>query len=118
MHDVGEVVTGNSSTKNSDTGYRAVEALLRLEKIIGKRYSDVIESVELAMVFGLPEKLRIRLRDGSLMYLRLSKKMKGRYAIHWDCRSIDGCIYRWDNSPHEARRARVYTFPHFHYCRA
>ncbi|WP_420917916.1 toxin-antitoxin system TumE family protein [Pyrodictium abyssi] len=43
---------------------------------------------------------------------------EGKVRDTLDRRGVDGCIYRWDNSPHEAHRQRVSTFPHhFHHCR-
>jgi hypothetical protein len=58
--------------------------------------------------------LRIMLVDGSFVDVWFSLKLKGRYSYHWECKAIDGTIYRHDNAPHKLWR-EVVTFPkHFH----
>jgi hypothetical protein len=57
-----------------------------------------------------PNKLRLRLTDGSFLDVWLSAD--GDYAYHWEQRRQRGRLYRWDNAPHHPR---VGTFPdHFH----
>ena len=59
-------------------------------------------------------KLRVYLEDESYMDVWVSRKLGDRYAVHWERRHVDGTIYRWDNTPHEAHKS-VSTFPHhFH----
>lgn len=57
-----------------------------------------------------PNKLRLRLTDGSFLDVWLS--MDGDYAFHWERRRQHGTLYRWDNAPHHPH---VRTAPdHFH----
>jgi hypothetical protein len=58
--------------------------------------------------------LRIILVDGSFVDVWFSLKLEGRYSYHWECKAIDGTIYRHDNAPHKLWR-ELETFPkHFH----
>ncbi|MBI2502181.1 MAG: hypothetical protein HYW07_02980 [Candidatus Latescibacteria bacterium] len=58
--------------------------------------------------------LRIMLVDGSFVDVWFSLKLEGRYSYHWECKAIDGTIYRHDNAPHKLWR-ELETFPkHFH----
>ncbi|WP_338250613.1 hypothetical protein [Pyrodictium abyssi] len=38
-------MSNNPGTEGSDTGYAAIEALVKLERLVGERYGDVVESV-------------------------------------------------------------------------
>ena len=61
---------------------------------------------------GIPQKLRLRLIDSSIIDIYLSPR--GRYSYHWERRFIDGTIYRHDNAPHN-RWQHIQTYPkHFH----
>ncbi|MCW7074198.1 MAG: DUF6516 family protein, partial [Methanophagales archaeon] len=45
----------------------------------------------------------------------LSIKKRGVYAYHWERRSVDGTIYRYDNL-HNTRAKKLKTYPkHFHF---
>ena len=40
--------------------------------------------------------------------------VRGKFAYHWERRTVDGTIYRHDNAPH-AKWRHIRTFPkHFH----
>ena len=81
----------------------------RLSDIAEIEFSDIVDVIE-----DFKDKLRIHLKDGSFIDIWFSKKIKGRYAYHWEHRHIDGKIYRHDNIPHK-RWKSVKTFPkHFH----
>jgi len=81
----------------------------RLSDIAEIEFSDIVDIVE-----DFKDKLRIHLKDGSFIDIWFSKKIKGRYAYHWERGHIDGKIYRHDNIPHKRWRY-VKTFPkHFH----
>ncbi|MHA1594222.1 MAG: toxin-antitoxin system TumE family protein [Candidatus Baldrarchaeia archaeon] len=77
--------------------------------MIIRRYPDIVIKAE--FVDG---KLRIFLVDGSFLDIWISRRIKERYAIHWERRHVDGTIYRWDNTPHDVHKS-ISTFPHhFH----
>ncbi len=79
----------------------------KLAEIAEIEFSDIVEATEIEK-----GKLRIFLKDGSFIDVWFSKKIRGRYAYHWEC--IDGRIYRHDNIPHKKWR-NIKTFPkHFH----
>jgi len=81
----------------------------RLSDIAEIEFSDIVDVIE-----DFKDKLRIHLKDGSFIDIWFSKKIKGRYAYHWERRQIDVKIYRHDNIPHK-RWKSVKTFPkHFH----
>ena len=62
----------------------------------------------------IDNKLRLFLVDGSYIDVWLSIKRIGTYAFHWERRSIDGSLYRYDNIP-DRRARRLRTFPrHLH----
>jgi len=50
--------------------------------------------------------LRLNLSDLSYLDIRLAAD---GYAFHWERRSLDGTLYRWDDAPHHRE---VITFPH------
>lgn len=86
-----------------------IDILKKISEISEIEFSDIVEFVE-----DLREKLRIYLKDGSFMDVWFSEKIQGRYAYHWERRSIDNKIYRHDNIPHK-KWDYVKTFPkHFH----
>ncbi len=83
--------------------------LRRLRELVLRMYPEIVVDAEI--VYG---KLRIYLVDESFIDVWISRRLPNRYAIHWERRHIDGTIYRWDNTPHEAHK-RIPTFPHhFH----
>jgi hypothetical protein len=85
------------------------EVLKKLRELAINLYPEIIVDAEI--VYG---KLRIYLIDESFIDVWISRRLPNRYAIHWERRHIDGSIYRWDNTPHEAHR-HIPTFPHhFH----
>ncbi len=74
-------------------------------------FADIV--ADTAFIGGTPaspNKLRLRLADGSFLDVWLS--MDGDYAFHWERRRQHGTLYRWDNAPHHPH---VHTAPnHFH----
>ena len=59
------------------------------------------------------DKLRLVLRDSSYIDFWWSSQIPGRFSHHWECRHVDGTVYRHDNMPHPRWRY-VSTFPqHF-----
>ncbi len=85
------------------------EVLERLRELAISLHPEIV--IDAKIVYG---KLRIYLIDESFIDVWISRRLAGRYAIHWERRHIDGTIYRWDNTPHEIHR-RISTFPHhFH----
>lgn len=83
-------------------------------------YEELIEIVEVEfadlvlhcrVVTG---KLRIYMIDGSYMDVWFSRKLKQRFAYHWERRSVDGTVYRYDNRPHESLRYMKGYPKHFH----
>lgn len=85
------------------------EALEKLRDLAISLYPEIVVDAEIR--YG---KLRIYLVDESFIDVWISRRLPNRYAIHWERRHIDGTIYRWDNTPHEAHR-HIPTFPHhFH----
>lgn len=53
-----------------------------------------------------PRVLRLHLSDRSYLDIRLATD---GYVFHWERRSLDGTLYRWDDAPHHRE---VTTFPH------
>jgi len=85
------------------------ELLEKLRELAASLYPEIVVDAEI--VYG---KLRIYLIDESFIDVWILRRLSNRYAIHWERRHIDGTIYRWDNTPHEAYR-HISTFPHhFH----
>ena len=82
----------------------------RLRDVLMDRFPDLVAGV------SLPEtnRLRVFVRDGSVVDVWFSLWLEDRYSYHWERRAIDGTLYRCDNAPHK-RWASVKTFPHhFH----
>ena len=85
------------------------DVLRQLASIVETEYADIVRDYEI--VHG---KLRLYLTDGATLDVWYSRRMKGRYAYHWDRRHLNDTIYRWDNAGHEAWK-HVTTYPHhFH----
>lgn len=81
----------------------------RLALMALTEFSDIVVDTEI-----VEGKLRLHLIDGSFIDVWISRRLPGRYAVHWERRHLDGTIYRWDNTPH-ARHRGLSTFPHhFH----
>ncbi|MCI0475903.1 MAG: DUF6516 family protein [Anaerolineales bacterium] len=82
-----------------------------LVRVASAEFDDVV--VGTTLIGGTPanpNKLRLKLRDGSFLDIWLS--LDGDYAYHWELRRQRGRLYRWDNAPHYPH---VETFPaHFH----
>jgi len=82
-----------------------------LVQIAQDEFSDIVSAT--AFVGGTPaspNKLRLRMNDGSFLDVWLS--LDGDYAYHWEQRRQQGRLYRWDNAPHHPQ---INTFPaHFH----
>ena len=80
-----------------------------LADIAEKEFPDVVLHVEI-----IAGKLRLHIVDESYLDVWFSKKIKGRFAYHWERRRIDGRVYRYDNRPHEELK-HMSGFPkHFH----
>jgi hypothetical protein len=57
-------------------------------------------------------KLRLILRDGSLIDIHVSRKIPDKFGFHWE--RTDGSIFRYDNFP-DIHWKHITTFPfHFH----
>ena len=83
--------------------------LSKLKRIVGIEYNDIIRDSSIPH-----DKLRVFIRDGSIVDIWFSKKIPGRFSYHWEKRQIDGKICRHDNFP-DSRWKEVATFPkHFH----
>ncbi|MCL6447267.1 MAG: hypothetical protein K6U04_03820 [Armatimonadetes bacterium] len=59
-------------------------------------------------------KLRLYIVDGSYIDIWFSKRLRKRFAFHWERRAIDGKIYRYDNRPHEELKCLKGYPGHFH----
>ena len=83
--------------------------LSKLKRIVDIEYNDITSDSGI-----YHDKLRVFIRDGSIMDIWFSKKIPGRFSYHWERRQIDGKIYRHDNFP-DPRWEGLSTFPkHFH----
>lgn len=60
------------------------------------------------------EKLRLYIIDGSYVDIWFSRKIRGRFAYHWERRKINGEVYRFDNHPHEEYKHMKGYPMHFH----
>ena len=82
-----------------------------LEEIARNDFSDIVKDT--ALIGGRsaqPNKLRIRLKDGSFLDVWLSDE--DDYSFHWEQRAVRGLVHRWDNAPDHPE---IETFPHhFH----
>ncbi len=70
-----------------------------LLQLADREFPDIVQRGE--FVGGSPNnphKARLRFRDGS--YLDIWFSSAGDYAYHWEHRTQDGKIHRWDNAPH------------------
>jgi len=76
---------------------------------IEREYPDVIISIDLRS-----DRLRVYFVDNSFLDIWFSRRIPGKYAFHWERRSVNGTVYRWDNAAHRSA-ANVDTYPHhFH----
>jgi len=81
----------------------------KLKRIVDIEYNDLEKDSDI-----YHDKLRVFIRDGSIVDIWFSKKIPGRFSYHWERRQIDGRIYRHDNFP-DPRWKGISTFPkHFH----
>ena len=82
----------------------------KLAQIALSEFADIV--IDTLIFEG---KLRIFLKDDSFIDIWLSIKKRGVYAYHWERRSVDGTIYRYDNLP-DPRAKKLKTYPkHFHF---
>lgn len=83
-----------------------------LARLALAEFPDVIVRAEpLGRRAAVPLKLRLTVRDGTLIDVWLSPDL-ARYSYHWEQRARRGLIYRHDNAPDHPD---VATFPkHFH----
>jgi hypothetical protein len=82
-----------------------VADLSKLKRIVDIEYNDITRDSSIHH-----DKLRVFIRDGSIVDIWFSKKISGRFSYHWERRQIDGGIYRHDNFP-DPRWKEVATFP-------
>ena len=83
--------------------------LSKLKRIVDIEYNDITSDSGI-----YHDKLRVFIRDGSIVDIWFSKKIPGRFSYHWERRQINGKIYRHDNFP-DPKWKGVSTFPkHFH----
>jgi len=76
-------------------------------KITQIEFEDIIDTA-----FFLNYKLRLVLKDKSVVDVGISKRIPGRFSFHWECKNE--MIYRYDNFPDEQWN-NVETYPfHFH----
>ena len=81
----------------------------KLIQIAEVEFPDIVEEV----ISGL-NRMRIILKEGSVIDIWYSLTNIDRYAYHWDRTNIDGTIYRHNNAPHK-NWMKISTFPkHFH----
>lgn len=79
----------------------------RLLELAQQEFPEILRSGQFVGGTVLnPRVLRLEFRDSSFLDIRITN---GGYSYHWERRSIDGEIYRWDNAPHHQE---VTTFPH------
>ena len=82
----------------------------KLAQIALSEFADIV--IDTLIFEG---KLRIFLKDDSFIDIWLSIKKRGVYAYHWERKSVDGTIYRYDNLP-DPRAKKLKTYPkHFHF---
>ena len=82
----------------------------KLAQIALSEFADIV--IDTLIFEG---KLRIFLKDDSFIDIWLSIKKRGVYPYHWERRSVDGTIYRYDNLP-DPRAKKLKTYPkHFHF---
>lgn len=83
--------------------------LSKLKRIVDIEYNDITRDSSI-----YHDKLRVFIRDGSIVDIWFSKKIPGRFSYHWERRQINGKIYRHDNFP-DPQWKGISTFPkHFH----
>lgn len=85
-------------------------SLKDLRAIIEDQFLDIV----LEILDPSPDKLRLILKDGGFIDIRVSQKIKNRFDFHWEKRHLKKAIYRYDNFPN-TRFKSIKTFPyHFH----
>ena len=73
--------------------------LHEFSRISRAEFGDIVMSVQfLSRRSGLPEKLRLSLRDGTFADLWVNRSGT-RYSFHWEHRAKRGLIHRHDNAP-------------------
>ena len=84
-------------------------ALHQIRRIAEVEFSHLLNDVQ-----PIGSKLRLFIRDGSLVDVWVAEKVPGRFGFHWERGHIDGTLYRYDNFP-DALWRTLETFPyHFH----
>ena len=84
-----------------------------IREIIEDQFLDIVEDI----LEPSGEKLRVVLKDGSFIDLRISQTVKNRFDFHWERRHIDKNIFHYDNFP-DIHFKKLKSFPfHFHYKR-
>ena len=76
------------------------ETYKRQLELAKERFSHIVEDGKIIHTpGGLPQKLRLKIIDDSVVDVFLSAR--GRYSYHWERRHINGTLYRHDNAPHK-----------------
>lgn len=84
-------------------------SLIDLKRIGEIEFADIVKNS-----FLMEFKLRIILKDDSMIDAHLSRKLPDKFGFHWECMDTKGTIYRYDNFPDNNWRF-VATYPyHFH----
>lgn len=80
--------------------------LLRIAEV---EFADIVSDSSL-----METKLRIMLVDGSFMDVFLSRRLKDKFGFHWERRTVNNSLYRYDNFP-DTNWQSLSTYPHhFH----
>jgi hypothetical protein len=86
-----------------------LSSLAQLRRIAEVEFADIVVQTDI-----LGAKLRVLLADTSYIDVWVSRKLSGRFGLHWERQHLDGRIYRYDNFP-DTNWSGVSTFPfHFH----
>lgn len=74
--------------------------LREFSRIAQEDFGDIVTSVHFIhhRRAGLPEKLRLRLRDETFVDIWVNPD-GNRYSFHWEHRAKRGLIHRYDNAP-------------------
>ncbi len=82
-----------------------MNSLETLQRIAEVEFATIVVQTDLLGV-----KLRILLTDTSYIDVWASRKLPGRFGMHWERSHLDGHIFRYDNFP-DTEWAAVSTLP-------
>ena len=86
-------------------------SLQELASLAQDTFLDIVQDI----IFPTENKLRIILKDKSLIDIFLSEKLLNGFSFHWERSYQNNTIYRYDNYP-DPNWKKVKTFPyHFHF---